>query len=441
MSPVDGGRMESYMQIKLPYSTTGMLLHLDDDMDVEVLTSSVENMPKSDKTEDEIVLEAMENPIGSPKLSELSRGKQKVVIICSDHTRPVPSRHIIPFMLREIREGNPDAQITLLIATGFHRATTKEELIGKFGEEIVANETIVIHDSQDMGAMVNMGTLPSGAPLLINKVAAEADLLVSEGFIETHFFAGFSGGRKSVLPGVSSRVTVLGNHCSAFIDSPYSRTGILENNPIHKDMIAASKMAGQRYIVNVIIDADKKVVYAVAGDAVKAHEVGCRFLSDYCQVMPERAADIAIATNGGYPLDQNMYQSVKGMTAAEAAAKEDGIIIMVSDCGDGHGGEGFYEALKNCSSPAELMEEILKVPQDETKPDQWEYQIQCRILMRHKVIYVLCEQYREMAREMGFQVAADVNEALEMAIQEKGRNAHIAVIPDGVSVMVKKSEK
>ena len=413
------------------------MLHLEDDLDVEVLASSIESMPKSDKTEDEIVLEAMENPIGSPKLSELSRGKEKVVIICSDHTRPVPSRHIIPFMLKEIREGNPDAKITLLIATGFHRATTREELIGKFGEEIVNREHIVVHDSQDMDAMVNMGVLPSGAPLLINKVAAEADLLVSEGFIETHFFAGFSGGRKSVLPGVSSKVTVLGNHCSKFIHSPYSRTGILENNPIHKDMVAASQMAGQRYIVNVIIDGDKKVVHAVAGDAIKAHEAGCAFLENYCQVTPQRRADIAISTNGGYPLDQNMYQSVKGMTAAEAAAKEDGILIMVSNCGDGHGGEGFYKALRDCESPAALMEEILRVPQDETKPDQWEYQIQARILMKHKVIYVMCEEYRAMAREMGFLTAADVNEALAMALEEKGRQAHITVIPDGVSVMVK----
>ena len=285
--------------------------------------------------------------------------------------------------------------------------------------------------------MVNMGVLPSGAPLLINKVAAEADLLVSEGFIETHFFAGFSGGRKSVLPGVSSKVTVLGNHCSKFINSPYSRTGILENNPIHKDMVAASQMAGQRYIVNVIIDGDKKVVHAVAGDAIKAHEAGCAFLENYCQVTPQRRADIAISTNGGYPLDQNMYQSVKGMTAAEAAAKEDGILIMVSNCGDGHGGEGFYKALRDCESPAALMEEILRVPQDETKPDQWEYQIQARILMKHKVIYVMCEEYRAMAREMGFLTAADVNEALAMALEEKGRQAHITVIPDGVSVMVK----
>lgn len=413
-----------------------MTLHLDEKLDHEILESSVGSMPKSGKTEDEIVLEAMENPIGSPKLSELSVGRQNVVIICSDHTRPVPSKHIIPFMLRQIREGNPQADITLLIATGFHRATTREELVDKFGEEIVDNEKIVIHDSRDMDAMVDLGVLPSGAPLLINKVAAEADLLVSEGFIETHFFAGFSGGRKSVLPGISSQVTVWGNHCSAFIDSPYSRTGILEGNPIHKDMIAASKMAKQRYIVNAVIDADKKVVYAVAGDAIEAHEAGCRFLQQYCQVTPKKPADIAISTNGGYPLDQNMYQSVKGMTAAEAACKDGGIIIMVAACGDGHGGEGFYEALKNCESPQALMDEILKIPQDETKPDQWEYQIQSRILIHHKVIYVMCEEYRAMAEEMGFETASDVNEALEMALREKGEGAHIAVIPDGVSVMV-----
>jgi len=425
------------MNIKLPFSTTGMDLKLDDSLDYEVLESAISSMPRPDKSEDELVLEAMAHPVGSPRLSELSKGKNKVVIICSDHTRPVPSKHIIPFMLREIREGNPHAEITLLIATGFHRETTRDELVNKFGEDIVNHEKIVVHDSRDMDSMTDIGVLPSGAPLLINRIAAEADLLVSEGFIETHFFAGFSGGRKSVLPGVSSQVTVLGNHCSQFIDSPYSRTGILENNPIHNDMVAASRMAKQRYIVNVIINADKKVVHAVAGDAIEAHESGCRFLQKFCQVTPKQKADIAISTNGGYPLDQNMYQSVKGMTAAEAAAKEDGIIIMVSNCGDGHGGEGFYQALKDCESPKALMAEILEVPQDKTKPDQWEYQIQCRILMQHKVIYVMCEKYRAMAREMGFETAADVNEALEIALKEKGHSAHIAIIPDGVSVMVK----
>ncbi len=429
------------MEIRLPFSREGMTLHLDEKLDFEVLESFIESMPRESDSEDEIVRKAMERPIGSPRLSELSAGKEKVVIICSDHTRPVPSRHIIPFMLKEIREGNPDADITLLIATGFHRATTREELINKFGEETVAREKIVIHDSRDMAAMTNLGILPSGAPLLVNRIAAEADLLVSEGFIETHFFAGFSGGRKSVLPGISSQVTVLGNHCSAFIDSPKSRTGILEGNPIHRDMVAACKMAGLRYIVNVIIDSDKRIVHAVAGDAIEAHEAGCSFLREYCLVRPKRLADIAISTNGGYPLDQNMYQSVKGMTAAEAALKDGGILIMAADCNDGHGGEGFYEALKNCESPQALMEEILKVPQNETKPDQWEYQIQSRILMHHRVIYVMCGESRAMAEEMGFETASDVNEALSMALAEKGPEAHIAVIPDGVSVMVGKPEE
>ena len=376
------------MDMKLPFSTTGMMLHIDDSMDYEVLSSSIESMPKSDKTEDEIVLEAMAHPIGSPKLSELAKGKENVVIICSDHTRPVPSKHIIPFMLKEIREGNPDAKITLLIATGFHRATTREELVGKFGEEIVDNECIAIHDSQDMDAMANIGTLPSGAPLLINKIAANADLLVSEGFIETHFFAGFSGGRKSILPGVSSKVTVLGNHCSKFIDSPYSRTGILEGNPIHKDMIAASKMAHQKYIVNVIIDADKKVVHAVAGDAIEAHAAGCKFLQDYCQVVPKKAADIAISTNGGYPLDQNIYQAIKGMTAAEATLPDSGIIIMIAGCRDGHGGVGFYHNIADVKNPEEFEQKAIHTPRLETVPDQWTSQIFARILAHHKVIMV-----------------------------------------------------
>lgn len=425
------------MEMKLPYSTMGMKLTIDDDLDYEILESAIASIPKTDKSEDEMVKEAMEHPIGSPKLSQLAKGKQKVVIICSDHTRPVPSKHIIPFMLKEIREGNPQADITLLIATGFHRASTREELVNKFGEEIVAHEKIKVHDSRNMSDMVDLGVLPSGAPLLINKIAAEADLLISEGFIETHFFAGFSGGRKSVLPGVSSKVTVLGNHCSKFIASPYSRTGILDKNPIHEDMVAASKMAKQAYIVNVIIDADKKVVHAVAGDAIKAHAAGCEYLRKYCQVIPKQKADIAISTNGGYPLDQNMYQSVKGMTAAEAATKDGGIIIMVSNCGDGHGGEGFYQALKNCSSPEAFMKEIMNVPQNQTKPDQWEYQIQTRILMHHEVIYVMCKESRQIAKDMGFLVAEDVNEALDMALKKVGRNAHIAIIPDGVSVMVK----
>ena len=221
------------MTIRFPYGKT----HLSYDFEkVNVLTSSIEDYDPR-MSEGALVEAAMAAPEGGVTLRELAKGKQKVVLIASDHTRPVPSRVIVPPMLRQIREGNPDADITILISTGCHRETTKEELVAKFGPEIVAGEKIVIHDCDDRENLVNIGTLPSGGQCLINRLAVEADLLVAEGFIEPHFFAGFSGGRKSVLPGVAGRETVLANHCSEFIAHPKSRTGILEGNPIHTDML------------------------------------------------------------------------------------------------------------------------------------------------------------------------------------------------------------
>ncbi|MGI6109207.1 MAG: nickel-dependent lactate racemase [Eubacteriaceae bacterium] len=421
--------MEKIMRI--PYGKTGMEMNVPEG--AEILVSRVSELA-SDKTEDELVLEAMASPIDSPKLSALAQGKKTATVILSDHTRPVPSRHIVPFILKELREGNPDIDITLLIATGFHRPTTREELVGKLGEEIVDNEKIVVHDSQDDDANVELGILPSGAPLVIDKVAANADLIVSEGFIEPHFFAGFSGGRKSILPGVCSKTTVLGNHCSAFIDSPYARTGILDGNPIHKDMLAACEIAGLQYIVNVVIDGEKKAVAAFAGNPVTAHRQGCDFIKDYCRVKPAAKGDIVITSNGGYPLDQNVYQSVKGLTAAEAAAKDDGVLIISSACNDGSGGEGFYQALKNCSSARELQEEILKIPMDQTQPDQWEYQIMSRILSNHRVIFVSDPAQQEMIENMKLEYAPDLETALKQAAADKA-DPHVVIIPDGVSVI------
>ena len=226
----------------------------------------------------ELVKRAMEQPYGGKTLTELARNKKRAVVIISDHTRPVPSKDILPHMLRELREGNPGIEITLLVATGCHRGTTHEELTAKLGEEIANREVIRVHDAFAEEENVEIGILPSGAPLVIDRAAVETDLLVAEGFIEPHFFAGFSGGRKSVLPGVCAAATVYGNHCGAFIADEHSRTGVLEGNPIHKDMIAAAKMANLAYIVNVVIDDDKNTVAAFAGDPFLAHEAGVEFL-------------------------------------------------------------------------------------------------------------------------------------------------------------------
>ena len=204
------------------------------------------------------------------------------------------------------------------------------------------DQTLAKNPSYAKAHMVELGTLPSGGKLKINKIAAEADLLISEGFIEPHFFAGFSGGRKSVLPGVSSAATVMAYHCSEFIASEYARTGVLEGNPIHRDMIYAAEQAKLAFIINVVLDENKKVIRAYAGDFNEAHREGCRFV-DQMSGVDAIPSDIVISTNGGYPLDQNIYQSVKGMTAAEASCNPGGVIIMVSSCIDGHGGQSLYD--------------------------------------------------------------------------------------------------
>ena len=420
------------MKIEFPYGKT----HLSYDFDeVTVLTSSIEEYDPG-KSPDVLVKTAMEAPEGGITLREMANGKEKIVLIASDHTRPVPSKVIVPHMLREIREGNPKADITILISTGCHRETTREELIAKFGEDIVASEKIVIHNCDEEENLVDIGILPSGGRCLINRLVAEADLLVAEGFIEPHFFAGFSGGRKSVLPGVAGRETVLANHCSEFIAHPNSRTGILEGNHIHRDMLWAAKKANLSYIVNVVLNGEKEVIYAVAGDLEIAHKKGTDFLFSLCGAVAE-PADIVISTNGGYPLDQNVYQAVKGMTAAEAAVKDGGVIIMLAASNDGIGGDHFYHQLADERDLGKTMDLFMARGRNETVPDQWQTQIFIRVLQKARVIYV--SQVDEKTVEALHMIpAASLDDAMEKAKKLTGKeNPTITAIPDGVAVMVK----
>lgn len=421
--------------VKIPYSKGFIEAQFDDARLVGVLESKAHHY-KPEAGEQELVKKALENPIASPRLRDLVKGKNKIVIIASDHTRPVPSKIMAPIMLEEIRSGNPEADITFLIATGFHRPTTKEELIGKFGEKVVAEEKIVVHNAFEPEAMVNIGKLPSGGDIVINKLAVEADLLISEGFIEPHFFAGFSGGRKSVLPGVVSKVTVLANHNSRFIASDKARTGNLEGNPIHIDMLHAAKTAKLQFILNVVIDADKKIIKAFAGDLEKAHAEGTKFAGELANVAA-KPADIAITSNGGYPLDQNIYQAVKGMSAAEATCRKGGVIIICAACNDGHGGEDFYEWFKKAESAQAVMDEIMAIEPQHTLPDQWEAQILARILIDHTVIMVTDQCDHSMITDMKMKVANTLPEAMKMAEEIVGKDASITVVPDGVSVIVK----
>lgn len=421
------------MEIKIPYGKTFQTLNIEEGF--ELLESKIQEL-EAGADGGAIVRAAMDSPIGSPKLRELAAGKKNAVLIISDHTRPVPSKDIVPFMLEELRAGNPDIEITMLVATGCHRGTTPEELVHKLGEDIASREHIAVHDC-DSSPLTDLGPLPSGARLVVNSLVANADLVVSEGFIEPHFFAGYSGGRKSILPGVCSRVTVLGNHCADFIDDPKARMGVIDGNPINRDMERAARMAKLAYIVNVVVNEAHEVVAAFAGDPIEAHHAGCAYLARYCEVEQKQKADIVITSNGGAPLDQNAYQAVKGLTTAADAAADGAALIICAECADGIGGDSFYKALSECAGPTELLEEIRRVPMDETVPDQWQYQILARILEKHHVYFVARKEMEEAVNAMKMEYAPSLEEAYARARALKGASARVAVIPNGVSLIIK----
>ena len=346
----------------------------------------------------------------------------------------------MPPLLREIRLGNPQAEVTILIATGMHRPTTQQELRAKMGDDIVDRERIVVHNAARQEDMAFFGILPSGGELWLNHLVQESDLVVSEGFIEPHFFAGFSGGRKSILPGVASRKTVLYNHNARFLQSPWARQGSLKDNPIHRDMLFAARQAKLAFILNVLIDGEKRIIAAVAGELEAAHEKGCALSRQMTQVKAVEA-DIAITSNGGYPLDQNVYQSVKGMTAAESCVRQGGAIILCAALGDGAGGDDFYHWFADRENPQAVARAIESVPPEETRMDQWEAQMLARVLCRADCYFVTEKENQPLIESMHMHWAPDVDTALAMATEKLGAESGVTVIPDGVGVIVSAEEE
>ena len=419
----------------IPYYTSSLPLHVEDKNLKAVLNSRTDTYDAG-KSEADLVREALAHPIGTPRLRELARGRQKVVLVTSDHTRAVPSKLTLPILLEEIRAGNPDADSTILIATGLHRPTTEEEQRRMFGDAIVDQEKIVVNKAFEDEDFERVCELPSGAELWVNKLALHCDLLVTEGFIEPHFFAGFSGGRKSILPGICNAVTVNENHSYKAIASPYAATGVLEHNPIHEDMVFAARAVNVQFIMNVALNAEKKVIAAFAGDLEQAHLQGVEFVRGLAQC-PSVTGDIVITSNGGYPLDQNLYQSPKAVATAEACCRDGGVIIMCASCCDGMGGTHFEKLIVR-GTVDEIDAYLSKIPPKETIPEMWCAQIFSRILKKHRIILVTNYLDHEMVRKANMIPASSPDEALEMAYGMMGRDAEVVVIPDGVAVLAVK---
>ena len=421
--------------IPIPYYTSTLALHVEEENLKAVLAAKMHGF-HAEKSQEQLVLDALEHPVDSPRLRTLAEGKRKIVIVTSDHTRAVPSKITLPLLLKEIRSGNPDADITILIATGLHRPTTEEEQRRMFGDAIVDHEKIAINNAFAPEQFVELCTLPSGAVFQVNRLAAECDLLVTEGFVEPHFFAGFSGGRKSILPGICSERTVNENHSYKAVSHPRSNSGMLKDNPIHADMLCAAKAVNVQFIFNVALDGEKKIVAAWAGDLEKAHEAGVAFIRQWSQC-PVVTGDIVITSNGGYPLDQNLYQSPKAMATAEACAGEDGVIIMCCSCCDGMGGAHFGQLIQR-GTPDEIDRYLSSIPPEKTIPEQWCTQVCVRVLRKHPVILVTTFLNHDEVRKANMIPASTPDEALEIAYRLKGEQASVVVIPDGVSVLTVK---
>ena len=417
------------MEIEIPYGKSVLSADIPDGRIGAVLTNQLHDY-EPPAPADVLVEQALASPIGRLPLCELAKGKENVVILASDHTRPVPSKAIIPAMLQEVRRFNPQVKITILIATGCHRGSTRDELVRKFGREVYEQEHIVIHDCLK-DTMVDYGILPSGVPLCVNRIGAQADLLIAEGFIEPHFFAGFSGGRKSVLPGICAASTVYANHSSGMIDSPYAHSGCLKGNRIHEDMVEGARRVGLCFIVNVVCNGNKETVAAFAGDFEQAHLAGVSFLNELCRMQVDEEAGIVITGNGGFPLDQNIYQAVKGISTADIICRRGGVIIMAAASVDGHGGNEFYHTFACGKTAGEILQDILSVPQDKTRPDQWQSQILARAMARHPVI-LISTQPPELVQRMGLIPADNLSQAVEIADGILGTKEKIVVIPDGV---------
>jgi nickel-dependent lactate racemase len=385
--------------------------------------------------------EALENsllrPIGSPPLAEVIRAKvarssgaTSACVVISDITRPVPNRLLLPPILRTLEEsGVAREDITILIATGIHRPNEGAEMEALVGPEIMSSHRVVNHLSKERGQMVDCGETAQGIPLLLNRICVESDLRILTGFIEPHMWAGYSGGRKAILPGVASIETMRHMHGYRMVAHPGTRYGELESNPFHHAGLEVLSRLGADFIVNVTLDSEKRVTGLWSGDPVEAHLAGCAFLDRHCVVEIDEPLDFAVTTNAGAPLDCNLYQATKGITGAANIVREGGLILVAAACPEGVGAPEYTELLESIESPVEFLER-LRNP-DFFVPDQWCAQEMWQVLLTRDV-WVKCDGISpEWLWGRGLGSVERIEDAVDTLLGRFGLNARWAVIPEG----------
>ena len=374
---------------------------------------------------------ALRGPVAGPPLRDLAKPGQTVAISVCDITRAQPRREMVGAVLGELDGLVPPEDVTILIATGTHRANTTAELGAMLGDEILASCRVINHDARDDSSLVDLGESGNGVPTRLCRHWVDADLRITTGFVEPHFFAGFSGGPKMVAPGLAGLDTVLTLHDAARVGDPRSTWGIIEENPLHSDIraIAARPEAAPHFSVDVLLDRQQKITHVFAGELFAMHRSACAAAKPIAMRATGHRFEVVVTTNSGYPLDQNLYQAVKGMSAAAQVVAEGGTILCAAECSDGIPDHGRYaELLRRGNSPAELLAQIEARPV--TEPDQWQVQVQALIQRRARVLVKADGLSGQQLAAAHFEPAPDVDVALAECVAAQP-DARICVLPEG----------
>ncbi len=419
------------MRITLDYGRTGLPVELPDDRVVGLLAIR----PSSPLADPETaVVRAMENPIGTPPLSQLARARKNACILVCDITRPVPNRIILPSMLGTLEEqGIARKDILILIATGLHRPNEGAELEEMAGPEIAGRYRIENHHGKVLEEHDYLGTTPRGVPVYLDRRYVRADLKITTGLIEPHLMAGYSGGRKVICPGIAALETVKIWHGPQFLEHPKADCGILDGNPVHEENTRIAKMAGCDFIVNVCLDGQRRLTWVGAGDMEKAWLEGVRFVEQVVRVGMPEPVDIVVTSCAGYPLDTTWYQAVKGLTGALPIVKKGGTIVMAASLSEGLGSPEFQRLLAENQDLKLFKERILG--KDYFVMDQWQLEELAKVVEHCRVKVVSDGLPPETLRRCHVEPAASVEQAVADSLTQHGPKARIAVIPKGPYVL------
>ena len=415
------------MQVRLDYGRTGLDVSLAGLRNVEVLDA-----PKVEPlTNPSLAIEEMlRQPIGSAPLAELARGRRSACILICDITRPVPNEAILTPLLRTLHEsGLTREEITILVATGLHRASTPAEIEEMVGPIIAKNYRVVNHDGKERDAHVFLGTTPNRVPVWIDARYVTADLKITIGLIEPHLMAGYSGGRKLICPGIAGIDTVRAWHSPRFLEHPRAGCGMVEGNPVHEENTRIALMAGCDFIVNVVINGKRQITSVVAGDMIKAWERGIEDCRRQLGVTLDEPADVVLTSSAGYPLDITFYQSVKGMTGVLPIVREGGTIIVAASLSEGIGSPEFQTLLEETDDLDSFMDRIA----DESFfiMDQWQLEELAKVRRHCRVKMVSDGLAAETLSRFFVEPASSVEAALADAVLDYGADVRVAVVPKG----------